>query len=372
MDETQARAGGQERGPEEGQEVPGVLRSTIAGAMRAARGARPAESPPPEADASLYLHPQTLARLSSFELRAKMIVEGVMSGMHRSPYHGFSVEFAQHRPYVPGDDIRHLDWKVFARSDKLHLKQYQQETSLDLVVLVDASGSMRYGSRQFEEASGAGHTLSPDGRPNWSKFDHATATAAAMAYVTLQQGDRAGLFIFSDEVRGMVKRSSSQGTWRQVVGALASHYQSQPANAPTDIGRVVDQVIAKLNNRCLLVLISDLFVDPEELRAALARVRHRRHDMIIFQVLDQRERDFDFRDAAPFEGLEGEPRLRIDPRALRDGYLRSLHRHLERVEKTARSFGFDYHLVSTHEWLGPSLAAFVARRNAQIKRSKYG
>src|SRR4051794_11497921 len=128
----------------------------------------------PEADASLYLHPQTLARLSTFELRAKMIVEGVMSGQHRSPYQGFSVEFAQHRPYVSGDDIRHLDWKVYARSDKLHLKQYQQETSLDLVVLVDASGSMRYGSRTFEDASGAGHTISPDGRSNWSKFDHAT------------------------------------------------------------------------------------------------------------------------------------------------------------------------------------------------------
>src|SRR5436190_4918091 len=195
----------------------------------------------PEADASLYLHPQTLARLSSFELRAKMIVEGVMSGQHRSPYHGFSVEFAQHRPYVPGDDIRHLDWKVYARSDKLHLKQYQQETSLDLVLLVDASGSMRYGSRAFEDASGAGHTMSPDGRANWSKFDHATAIAAAMAYITLHQGDRAGLFVFADEVEAMVKRSSSQGTWRQIVGALATFYQAQPTNAPTDIGRIVDQ-----------------------------------------------------------------------------------------------------------------------------------
>jgi uncharacterized protein (DUF58 family) len=326
----------------------------------------------PEAEASLYLHPQTLARLGSFELRAKMIVEGVMSGMHRSPYHGFSVEFAQHRPYVPGDDIRHLDWKVFARSDKLHLKQYQQETSLDLMVLVDSSGSMRYGSRSFEEASGAGHTISPDGRSNWSKFDHATAMAAALAYVTLHQGDRAGLTVFADEIQAMVKRSSSQGTWRQVVGALAAHYQTQPTQAATDVPRAIDQVLAKLNNRCLLVLISDLFTDPEQLRAALARVRHRRHDMIIFQVLDKTELDFDFRDAAPFEGLEGEPRLRIDPRAIRAGYLEALQKHLTQVERIARSFGFDYQLVNTHDWLGPPLAAFVARRNAQIKRSKYG
>jgi uncharacterized protein (DUF58 family) len=326
----------------------------------------------PEADASLYLHPQTLARLSSFELRAKMIVEGVMSGQHRSPYHGFSVEFAQHRQYVPGDDIRHLDWKVYGRSDKLQLKQYQQETSLDLVLMVDASGSMRYGSRQFEEASGAGHTLSPDGRSNWSKFDHATAIAAAMAYITLHQGDRAGLVVFTDEIKSLVRRSSSQGTWRQIVGSLAMHYQENPGLAVTDIARVVDQTLAKLSNRCLLVLISDLFIDPEQLRAAAARVKHRRHDMILFQVMDRSELEFDFADAAPFEGLEGEPRLRVDPRALRAGYLESLNRHLAAVERVARSFNFDYQRISTHDWLGPPLAAFVARRNAYIKRSKHG
>jgi len=331
-----------------------------------------AATPLPEADASLYLHPQTLARLASFELRAKMVIEGVMSGQHRSPYHGFSVEFAQHRPYVPGDDIRHLDWKVYGRSDKLHLKQYQQETSLDLLLLLDASGSMRYGSRSFEDASGAGHTLSPDGRSNWSKFDHATAIAAAMAYITLHQGDRAGLIVFADEVKSMVKRSSSQGTWRQIVGALATHYQTQPAAAPTDISRVIDQTLAKLTNRCLIVLISDLFTDPEEIRAAMARIKHRRHDLIVFQILDRAEIEFNFADAAPFEGLEGEPRLKVDPRAVRAGYLEAIHRHMEKIQRIARGFGFDYQLVNTHEWLGPPLAAFVARRNAQIKRSKYG
>jgi uncharacterized protein (DUF58 family) len=339
-------------------------------------GAAGERTPAPEADASLYLHPQTLARLGSFELRAKMIVEGVMSGQHRSPYHGFSVEFAQHRPYVPGDDLRRLDWKVYGRSDKLHLKQYQQETSLDLVVLVDASGSMRYGSRSFEDASGAGHTLSPDGRSNWSKFDHATAIAAALAYITLHQGDRAGLVVFADDVRGMVRRSSSQGTWRQIVGALAAHYlpDRRPGvnetARPTDFGRAIDQALAKLTNRCLIVVVSDFFADPEEIRAALARVKHRGHDLIAFQVLDREELEFDFKDAAPFEGFEGESRLRVDPRALRAGYLAALRRHLDRVERVCRAFNFDHHVVNTHEWLGPSLAAYVARRNAQIKRGK--
>ncbi|MFA6045038.1 MAG: DUF58 domain-containing protein [Phycisphaerales bacterium] len=327
---------------------------------------------PLEADASLFLHPQTLARLRSFELRAKMIVEGFSSGQHRSPYKGLSVEFAQHRPYVAGDDIRHLDWKVFGRTDKLQLKQHQQETSLDLMVMVDASGSMLYGSRSFEEASGVGIKASIDGRAHWSKFDHATALAAALCYVTLSQSDRVGLTVFADEIRAQVRRSSSQGTWRQIVGAL-SHHPVEEANKGrvTNLTRTVDQVLAKINNRCLFAVISDFFVDLEDVKTALARLKHAGHDVVVFQVLDQSEEQFDFTDAAPFQGLEGEPTLRVDPRALKAAYLEIFRAHMAGVEKTAMGMGFDYQRISTHDWLGPPLAAFVARRNAMIKRSKY-
>jgi uncharacterized protein (DUF58 family) len=322
----------------------------------------------PEQDASLYLHPQTLARLRTLELRAKMIVEGVMSGQHRSPYQGFSVEFAQHRPYVPGDDVRHLDWKVFARSDKLHLKQYQQETNLDLIVMVDASGSMNYGSRSFAEASGVGRKTSLDDRDYWSKFDHATALAAALSYVTLRQGDRVGVLVFADEVRATLARTGSMNAWRQVIGVLST----QPVQAPTNLSRAVDQLLAKVSNRCLIALISDFFDDPAHIRAAMARIKHRGHDLMAFQVLDHAERAFEFADTAPFEGLEGEGLVKVDPRAIRTAYLDALGKHLDAVEKATRSFGFDYQLVDTHDWLGPPLAAFVARRNARIKRSKYG
>ncbi len=334
---------------------------------RPSAGHRPAP-PATEADAQLYLHPQTLARLGTLELRAKMIVEGVMSGQHRSPYHGFSVEFAQHRPYVAGDDIRHLDWKVFGRSDKLHLKQYQQETNLDLMVLVDSSGSMNYGSRSFADASGRGRATSPGGRSNWTKFDHATALAAALSYMALRQGDRAGLTVFADEVRSLLKRSSAQGQWRQIVGALSVH----PVERPTNLGRVVDQVLGKLSNRCLIALISDLYLDPEEFRTSLARIRHRRHDVIVFQVMDRAEREFDLSETAPFEGLEGEPRLKINPRAIRKAYLQAMEEHLDAIEKITRGFGFDYQPISTHDWLGPPIAAFMARRSAGIKRGKLG
>ncbi len=332
-------------------------------------GDGPGRDLPPEAEASLYLHPQTLAKLQSFELRAKHIVEGLSSGLHRSPYQGFSVEFAQHRPYVAGDDLRHLDWKVYGRSDKLHLKQYQQETNLDLMIVVDSSGSMLYGSRSFEDASGAGHTLSPDGRAHWSKFDHATALAAALSYITLRQGDRVGLVIGSDRAEGMVRRSSGQGTWRQVVGALAIHpVEPEHRGRQTDLARLLEQMLASVTNRCVVAILSDFFMDLEVIRASLGRLRHAGHDAICFQVLDRRELDFDFQDPAPFEGLEGEPLLRLDPRALRRAYLEAIGRHIAGVEKAALAFGFDYQRLGTHDWLGPPLAAFVARRNARLKR----
>lgn len=327
-----------------------------------------ASARPPEADAQLYLHPQTLARLGTLELRAKMIVEGVMSGAHRSPYQGYSVEFAQHRPYVQGDDIRFLDWKVYGRTDKLHLKQFQQETNLDLMIMVDASGSMAYGSRTFAEASGAGQKVGPHGHAHWTKFDHATATAAALAYIALRQGDRVGLVVFADEVKQFVKRSSAMGTWRQIVGALSTH----PIDRPTNLGYVVDQVLGRLNNRCLLVILSDLFEEPERVRNALARIKHRGHDAFIVEVLDEAERTFNLKDEAPFVGLEGEPLLKLDPRSIRQAYLESLQAHLAAVERSARGFGFDYMAVSTHDWLGPPLSSFLARRNARIKRSKSG
>jgi len=323
----------------------------------------------PEADASIYLHPQTLARLASFGLRAKMIIEGLSTGTHRSPYKGLSVEFAQHRPYVPGDDLRHLDWRVFARTDKLQLKQHQQETNLDLVILVDASGSMNYGSRSFEDASGEGHTTSADGRSNWTKFDHATAVAAALAYITLKQGDRVGLAVYADEILALVRRSSSQNTWRQIVGALSVH-PSDPKHAsrPTHLSRTIDQVLGKIVNRCIIAICSDFFIDPEEFRDSLARLKHAGHDVLLFQVLDRAEEEFDFPDSAPFEGLEGEPTVRIDPRALRKAYLEAFNSHNALIEKFTRGIGFDYQRVSTHEWLGPTLAAFVAKRNAVMKR----
>ncbi|MBT8486850.1 MAG: DUF58 domain-containing protein [Phycisphaerales bacterium] len=313
-----------------------------------------------------YLAPETLAQLAPFELRAKMIVEGVMSGMHRSPYQGMAVEFAQHRQYVAGDDPKHLDWKVFGRSDKLYIKQYQQETNLDVVLLVDASSSMRYGTLEVKKDWGG--TTASDRVGRWTKFDHATALATAMSYLCLHQQDRVGVVVFADDVRTLIKRSSSQGQWRRIVGAL----RSEPVDAPTNLAKVADQVLGKINNRALFIIISDLFETPEAIRQALARFRHRRHDVVLLNTLDRQEMQFDFTQPAPFEGLENEGRIRVDPRALREAYLESLSAHLSAVARTALGFGFDYHRVDTHESVGPPLAYLLARRSAFLKRSKAG
>ncbi len=228
-----------------------------------------------------YLDPQTLASISSIELRARMAVEGLMTGMHRSPYHGFSVEFAQHRPYTPGDDTRFLDWKVYARTDKLYLKQYQQETNLDMVLLVDGSGSMGYTSRGQVAKSSSGQGKSRQ-RANsatrpldhlatspapWSKFDHAATIAAAMAHLALKQQDRVGLTLFADDLRSATRLSNSQGHWRSIVESLeqqstelqttttqaGAERSEDPDQSPIDFAALFDRVVAKLSQRSLVV-----------------------------------------------------------------------------------------------------------------------
>jgi uncharacterized protein (DUF58 family) len=300
-----------------------------------------------------YLHPETLSQVEGIELRARHIVEGLMTGMHRSPYFGYSVEFAQHRPYTPGDDIRHLDWKVFARTDKLYLKQYQQETNLDLVLLVDASGSMSYGSEL------------PNSRNRWRKFDHATSLAAALSYLSLQQQDRAGLIVFADRLVEMVRPSNARGQWRQIVQALSG----QPVDQQTSMGRVFEEVLAKLHHRALIVVLSDFFDDAGELGAGLARLHHRRHDVMLLQTLDHAELTFPFTAPQRMLGLEDEGKLDLDPKALREAYLEEMDRHIRAVQRQARKFRYDHELLDTSQAVGPPLSHFLARRAARLKRA---
>ncbi len=312
--------------------------------------------------AESYLAPETIGQLGSFELRARMIAEGLETGLHRSPYQGAAVEFAEHRAYAAGDDLRHLDWKVFGRTDKLYLKRYQQETTLDVLLLVDASGSMRYGS--LAAKSGWGGTAASGGGRIWTKFDHATATAAALAYLCLQQRDRVGVAVFADGLRSSLRRSSAKGQWRSIVQALSTEAVEERG----DLARGVEQALAAAPGRMLVAIVSDLLGPEAGLREALARCRHGRHDAILLQTLDRQEIRFELDEAAPFMGLEGEATVEADPRAIREAYLEAFAAHQEMVRSTATAFGFDHLLMDTRDSVGPALSALLARRMGIMRR----
>src|SRR5437660_9131735 len=297
-----------------------------------------------------YLDPRTLARIHSLDLRARLIVEGLMTGMHRSPYQGISVEFAQHRPYVQGDDIRHIDWKVYGKTDKIYLKQYLEETNLHLICIVDASESMGYGSVGDKDAL-------------WTKYDHATAIAASMSYMAIQQQDSVGLAIFDNELKRFFKPSNSPGQWKIITHELCLI----PRLKKTNTGKILDQIAEKLNHRSLIVLLSDFFDDLESIKKGLRHLRYKKHEIMVFQILDPAEIEFPFEDVTLFKGLEEAGELLTEPRALREGYIEQLSMFTEDLKKTCRGMHIDFQRFSSGEPLDVSLSQFLATRAASMK-----
>jgi uncharacterized protein (DUF58 family) len=303
------------------------------------------------ADYRKYLDPRTLARVASLDLRARLIVEGLMTGMHRSPYQGASVEFAQHRPYVAGDDIRRVDWKVLAKTDRIYLKQYLEETNLQLILVVDASESMGFGS------------VTDGGGARWTKYDHATAIAASLAYMAIQQQDSVGLAIFDQTLGRYFKPSNSPGQWKLVVNEL----QQIPRLHKTSTGKVLDQIAEKLTHRSLIVLLSDFFDDPAGIRQGLRHLRYRKHELLVFQVLDPQEIEFPFEDVTLFKGLEQMGELLTEPRALRAGYLAQLEGFTDELKRMCRGMHIDFARMNTSDSLDVALSGFLATRAATMK-----
>jgi uncharacterized protein (DUF58 family) len=297
-----------------------------------------------------YLDPRTLARVSSLDLRARLIVEGLMTGMHRSPYQGISVEFAQHRPYVQGDDIRHVDWKVFAKTEKVYLKQYLEETNLHLICIVDASESMAYG------------TVGDAEKP-WTKYDHATAIAASLSYMAIQQQDSVGLAIFDNELKRYHKPSNSPTQWKMITRELTL----EPRLRKTNTGRILDQLAEKLTHRSLIVILSDFFDDLESIKKGLRHLRYKKHETMVFQILDPMEVEFPFEDVTLFKGLEELGELLTEPRSLREGYLEQLQLATEGLKKLCRGMHIDFVRMNSGEPLDVSLSGFLATRSASIK-----
>lgn len=289
-----------------------------------------------------YLDPVTLSKIGRLELKARLIVEGYISGLHKSPYHGFSVEFAQHRQYAPGDDLKHLDWKVLGRSDRYYVKQYEEETNVRCLLLLDTSESMKYQS--------PGAAL--------SKLEYAKHIVASLAHLILSQQDAVGLMLFDRELRRIIRPSSSRAHLREIVQGLE---QIEPHDR-TGLEAVLHDLAERIERKSLVVLISDLFDDPDRILSGLAHFRHRRHEVIVFQVLDDYEIRFPFQDMTLFDGLEELPEIQADPRALRAGYLRAFERFQNRLQRGCRNNKIDYQVVNTAEPLDQALSTYLATR----------
>ncbi|MFQ5430758.1 MAG: DUF58 domain-containing protein [Phycisphaerae bacterium] len=302
-------------------------------------------------DAKRFLQPSVLAAIGDLELRARNVVEGFVSGMHRSPYHGFSVEFAQHKEYVAGDDIRHLDWRVYGRTDRFYIKQFEEETNLRTHILLDCSASMRYP----EQDAAAGRM---------SKFEYGATLAASLGYLLTRQQDAVGLLLFDNGIRDEVPPSSSQAHLKAIIARI----EAARLDSPTELDALFSQLAGKLYRRSLVVVISDLLADPEEVIPGLERIRSANHEVVVMHVLDHDEREFPFQDNTLFEGLEAPaPQLMVDPQSLRTGYLDALNRFVARLRAACTNSRIDYVGLTTRQPLDIALRSYLAARTHMIK-----
>jgi uncharacterized protein (DUF58 family) len=314
------------------------------------------EPTPSNATAELlkYLDPKVLGKITRLDLRARHVVEGFISGLHRSPFHGFSVEFATHREYVPGDDIKHIDWKVQAKTDRFYIKQYEEETNLRAVFLLDASQSMQYpgGPNAAKE-------------PGLSKYQYAATAAASLAYLLQQQQDAVGLGIFNEQLTSYQAPSASPAALRSMIHAM----ETAGPSAKTSLEPIAHNLAEKISRRGLICLISDLFVDIEGVIRALEHFRHYDHEVMVMHIMDQRELDFPFQGTTQFRGLEELGRATVEPRALRDAYLKEVESFCHEVRRRCVAARIDYKLISTADHLDAALCGFLAARAAAVRKT---
>jgi len=304
-----------------------------------------------------YMHlldPDALAKIHRLELIARGLVEGFVSGRHRSPYKGFSVEFAEHRQYVPGDDLRDLDWRVYAKSDRYYIKQYIEETNLRSVILLDASGSMRYTGQEA-----ARH----DGR-RLSKFEYGRYLAASLAHLMINQQDAVGVVTFDTEVRRYIPSRSRISHLRVCLEELAG---AEPGGE-SDLAPVFHDIAERIHRRGLVVVISDLFDDPREILNALHHFRYRKHEVLVLHVMAEEELTFPFDRWSQFRDLElPTRRVQLDPRSVRASYLEHVSDFIKEIRAGCGRMDVDYVQLSTKRSFAVALAHYLASRRMRTK-----
>ena len=298
-----------------------------------------------------FINPEILSRISNMELRAKTVVEGFLSGLHRSPYRGFSVEFAEYRQYAPGDDPRHIDWKVFGRTDRYYVKEYEEETNLQCSIVFDLSGSM---------AGTSGKNL-PDQKV--SKFDYARYLVASLAYFIFQQRDAIGLTAFDQAARLNIPTKFRPGHLHNLLVELEG---LQPGNEREADLSIIHQVAESMRRKGMVILVSDFFCPLDVLLNVFEHLRFRGHEVVVFQVVDDYELNFDFNRLTRFVGLEGEAPILGMPQDMQTEYKKNFNHHLETLKKSCGVNRIDYTLLRTSQPLDFALHAYLAARSGKL------
>ena len=287
-----------------------------------------------------YLIPEVLSKLSNLELIAKMIVEGFIIGLHKSPFHGFSVEFSQHRPYNPGDSLKYIDWKIFGRTDRFYIKQFEEETNLKATILLDVSNSMSYSSGKI------------------SKLEYGKYLAASLTYMMLMQRDAVGMTLFDSKIKQYLPPRSVTSYLQPILKQLEI---IQPG-ADTDISQVLHEIADRIKRRGLIILISDLLDEPEKVLSSLRHFRHNKHEVLLFHILDPLELSFKFEGDIQFEDLESGENIRTFPWYIQNEYKNEINEFINYYKKNCLENRIDYQLVETSTSFDNALIEYLVKR----------
>jgi uncharacterized protein (DUF58 family) len=293
-------------------------------------------------DSKPYLSPDVLARITPLGLRAERVVEGTISGLHRSPLHGVSVEFADYREYSPGDDLKRLDWRAYARSNRYFIKQYEEESNLRCTLLMDASASMAYAGKKSA----------------MSKYDYAATTAASLAHLLIKQRDAVGLALVDKEERAWLRPAATQANLAKLIDLLE---RSKP-DRETDLAVAMAKVTSQIASRGLIIILSDLLTDLDPFYGALGRLRHDGHEVLVFQILDDDEIELPFGDSVLFKDIEGSEELFAEPWAFRKQYNAAMLSFIDGVRTRCHGTGIEHVLLNTSDPLDTALSHYLHRR----------
>lgn len=289
-----------------------------------------------------FLNPQIISKISNLDLRARLVVEGFMVGLHKSPYHGFSVEFSQHRPYMQGDNLRNVDWRVFGKTDRYFIKQFEEETNLKCYIILDNSKSMSYASDK-----------------KISKLNYASTLAAALTYLMITQQDAVSLTIYSNKVNTFLPAKSSYSYLHLILKELALTAPSSSTNTSD----ALKQVAEKIKRRGLIIIISDFFDDVEKTLKSLKQFSHQKNEVIIFQILDPLERSFGFGKDAIFKDLETNEELTTQPFQIQKVYKQAMIEFTDRIKRECLNSNFDYNLLDTSTSFDKALFSYIQKRS---------